>query len=924
MVLLVLTAAPTEVRAGIGQGLQPFDLTTEHTSSPLDIDIPQPRLAWKLAALSRGAVQTAYRIQVASSTALLAAHRADEWETGKVASANQNGIPYAGLALQSNSTYFWRVQVWDKYDQPSAWSPPAQFETGLLRPQDWTAQWIGRSLPSQAVLGQQPPAPLLRTVFTLSKEVVRARLRLVGLGYYEAYMNGARVGDHVLDPAQTQYDKTALYVTHDVSVYLRRGANAIGVILGRGAFSVLKASATTPDTPGASEPRLLAQLDIQYIDGSTARVISDGRWRMADSPIIDDLRAGEHYDARAEQPGWTMPDFDDSMWEPAPVHPAPLQQLRAQALEPVTIVDTLQPTAVTSPKPGLWIYDFGTQTAGWERITVQGQAGLKVTLKLGERLNADGTVFMVPSVMFGGHSDTYILKGNGELETWEPRFTRHAFRYIEVSSTPVPPLFFRVEARVNHNLVPSRGEFGSSNILLNKMHTAMRTALLNNFWGIPTDSPWRDRHGWTADNYLYFDAASLNFGVQRFYKQWLRAFQDAQAEDGSLPIVVPSGLLPASTGIANDPAWAGTYILIVWKLYLYYGDTSVLSDNYAAMKRYLDKVEATITPTGYIWTGLSFGDWASPGSCLPSAFCSAPEYGWDPASGIDTLRAPLLATAYVYHEARALAAIARVLRNTRDATRYDALADNVGRAFNARFFDPVTQVYHTEIDVGYRQTSNLLPLALGLVPPDQRKAVLDKLIADIHAHDDHLNTGTSGTKLILPVLTENGYGDLAYTITTQTTYPSWGYWFTQGNGNLYEMWEIDHPIGTQSHPFLGSYDDWFYQHLAGIKPAAPGYAKLRIKPFVPAGLNHVHAQIDTVRGKVASSWVRSPDGLALRVEIPPNTSAEVAIPASSAASVGVIPSRAEQLKFLRYQDGYAVFAVGSGSYVFWSARVGAT
>jgi alpha-L-rhamnosidase len=567
------------------------------------------------------------------------------------------------------------------------------------------------------------------------------------------------------------------------------------------------------------------------------------------------------------------------------------------AMEPIRIVENVRPVASSSPSPGVTVYDFGRTIAGWAQILTRGEAGTTLTLKYGETLNADGTV----AIFIDHHIDTYTLSGRGR-ERWEPSFTRHGFRYVQVSSEPADAVSFRIRARVNHTDVRSTGTFESGSDLLNRMQGNQRASLLANLWGFPTDTPWRDRMGWTADAWLFLDSAAFNFDVHRLFEQWLRTYRESQGADGTLPAVVPAPSLDAF-GAANDPSWGGTIVLDVWALHQHYGNTRVLTDNYDAMARWMDLMASTVAGTGYVHRGFSFGDWASPGAEANGSPFLGPKEG-----------SALTATADLYQEARTLARIADTLVRAADVAKYDALADAIATAFNATFFDPTANVYRTGIAAGYRQTSNLMPLAYGLVPADHEAAVYANLVADIRSRGNHLDTGAIGTKQILPVLTEHGDVDLAYAIATQTTYPSWGYWVAQGATSSWETWSHTGFIQSQNHAFLGTFDDWLYRYLAGIRATAPGYATVSIEPVVPAGLDRASASIDTPRGEIASAWRRSGTKLTLTVTIPGNTSAEIHVPGAP-DDVVTVRSRGH-VDVVRREDGAAVFAAGGGTHAF--------
>jgi alpha-L-rhamnosidase len=786
-------------------------------------------------------------------------------------------------------------------------TPQAQGSASAVGTVDWAGSWIGRDTPVvHPEHGQQNPAPLLRREFDLSAGVVSARLSIVGLGYYVAWINGKRVGDQVLDPPPSQYNKTAFSRSFDVTPLLSEGSNAIGVELGRSYFASPAPQQAT-DLGEAmfgmakaqwwQEPRLLAQLDITLQNGTTQRIVTDGSWKIADGPTRDALYYGEIHDARKAIPGWTEPSYDDASWESAPEQPAPTEKVVPAGMPPVKVTSTLAPVKVLHPQPGVAVYDFGRHTAGWARISTQGAAGTTITLRYGEQLDADG---LVAAPGLGTHVDSYTLSGNG-TEVWEPSFTRHGFRYVQVESAPTAPSSFSIQARVAHTALTSAGSFSSSSQLLNTIQRNQQDSLLANMWGIPTDTPWRDRQGWTADAYLYLDSAASNFDVEDLYVQWLRSFREAQRVDGTLPVVAPYGGGGAVEAFANDPSWSGALILTAWDLYQHYGDRSVLDDNYAAMSRWMNLMELAIAGTGNLYQGWSFGDWASPGSEANGSASLGPPEGSE-----------LTANADLYHEARLLARIARNLGRTTDALRYDALAERIKTAFNAKFFDPQASIYRTpQKDVGYRQTSNLVALAYGLVPGGREPAVFDNLVDDIVGRGTDLNTGAIGTKLLLPVLTEHGRADLAYQLATQTDYPSWGHWVQQGATTSWETWSITGTGQSMNHAFLGTIDDWLYQHLVGIQAAAPGYEQVLIAPQLPHGLGNASGQVTTPHGTVSSSWTRSAKGTVTLTIVAPDTTTKVRVPAP--------PSRVKAdsgSTLVAADDSSATYLVTPGRHVF--------
>ena len=516
--------------------LSPDRLRCEHLDNPLGIDTPQPRLNWVLESKQRAEKQTAYQILAASSEALLKSDHGDLWDTGKVASDQTLHVAYAGKALGSCQRCCWKVRVWDKDGKASAYSQPAYWEMGLLTPQDWQGQWIARTTDTNSL-----PAPMLRSAFTLDGKIKQARAYICGLGYYELHLNGKQIGDHLLDPGYTRYDKRALYVTYDVTDALRRGKNAVGVILGNGWYNVqTRAVWDFHKAPWRAAPKLLMQLRVEYADGRVETIGTDSRWTTSTGPItFDSIYGGETYDARAEKPGWDTPDYDDSAWAMAQVVSAPGGKLAAQMMPPIKADRVIKPVKITEPQPGVFVYDLGQNFAGFAELSVRGPAGTKVVMKYSERLGKDGTVDRAdiqqhvarvdPSQQY--QTDTYILDGS-PITHHVSRFTYHGFQYVEVTGFPGKPTLDTLRGVFIHSAIPIAGEFECSNPLLNRIWGAGRWSYLSNLQGIPTDCPHREKNGWTGDAHLAAEQGLFNYAPAAVYTKWINDLGDEQRPDG--------------------------------------------------------------------------------------------------------------------------------------------------------------------------------------------------------------------------------------------------------------------------------------------------------------------------------------------------------------------------------------------------------
>lgn len=909
---------PEEPYAAIDLRLRvtPAQLKCEYAVDPLGLDMAQPRFSWVPQSYSRGQSQSAYEVLVASSRDLLDANTADRWDSGKIESDQSIHVVYEGKPLASGERCWWKVRLWDKDGEASPYNEPASFEMGLLSESDWQGEWIGmgageflpkaeRDQPSSK--GDEteaaPPsfAPVLRKEFNIEKEVVRGRVYISGLGWHELLINGRKVGDHVLDPAATNYDKRLLYVTHDITDQLHKGQNAVGVLLAGGWYTRNNEHAFE-GFPYGEQPKLLLQMNLEFADGTSTNVVSDETWKISRSPITAcDLCAGETYDARLDAPGWDRPGYDDSAWDsPREVTP-PEGKLVSQSLPPITVVDTIPPVGISQPEPDIYIYDFGQQLSGWAKLRVRGPRGTEVKLRFAQELYDSG--HLDDRANLGtAQTDTYLLKGNGE-EVWEPRFTLHGFRYVEVTGFPGTPTRESLQARFVRSAVESSGRFACSNPLLNQIHSNARWTLMSSFQGIPQDAAERDERvawlgdpGFVAEDYIY------NYDTASFWSKWLDDISDSQAPSGEVPWVSPSRCFYL------DPAWHSTYPLFVWYLYQYYGDQRVLERHYAGLAGLLaflgEQARDHLISAG-------IGDHMEP---QPDGSCSF--------ESVHT-RAVLTSTAYYYFDAWIMAQAAEVLGKREDAGRYSELAESIKVAFNREFFDESTNQYDTG-----SQTSNAMALYLRLVPEGREGTVLENLVTDILVnHLGHPSTGIIGTNALEQVLPEYGRADVMYAIASQTTFPSWGYQIGKGATAIWEQWD-DNPGGCRNMKMFCSSEKFFYEHLAGIALAAPGFKQIAIRPQVVGDLTHASASLMTVHGLVEVRWERSADAFELRVTIPANTTAQVSLPKLGRSEIAVTEGRIPVWQEGNFVPGVAgittgaetqdsvVLDVGSGSYSF--------
>ncbi|MDR3703374.1 MAG: family 78 glycoside hydrolase catalytic domain [Candidatus Sulfopaludibacter sp.] len=805
------------------------------------------------------------------------------------------------LTVQTDNHWRTAAKVEDGWQKPGyldiAWQPAVELgEYGM-------APWGFVGLAAEHHL----PARMLRKEFALDRKVRRATIHMAGLGLSELYLNGARVGDHVLSPGLTDYDKRVLYVTYDVTRQLAAGRNAIGVILGSGRYY---APRSQPGTRTFGYPKLLLQLKLEYEDGSTANVISDESWKLtADGPIrANNEYDGEEYDARKEMAGWASAGFQDSTWEPVRLVAAPSGALAAEMAEPLRVTDTLHPLSVKQLRPGVFIFDMGQNMVGWCRLHVSGPNGAVIRLRHAETLNPDGSLY-VANLRTALATDVFTLKGEG-AEVWEPRFTYHGFRFVEVTGFPGIPTADTLEGRVVHDDMDKTADFTSSNTLLNQIHHNVFWGIAGNYRSIPTDCPQRDeRQGWLGDRSQVSRSESYMFDVAAFYSKWTADLADSQRPDGSIPDVAPN-YWPLYN---DDLTWPSTFIYVPGMLYDEYGDKRPIERYYPAMRKWLDHIQ------GFVQSDLiskdQYADW-----CVP------PEdpkliHSQDPAR---ITAKTLIASSYYYELLHVIARYARILDKPTEAADLEMLASRVNNAFQLRFFKPDANIY----DNG-TQTSSILPLYFQMVPPEERAAVVASLAHNIEdITHGHVGTGLVGAQWLMRTLSDNGQVDLAYTIATQKTYPGWGYMVDQGATTIWELWNgntADPAMNSGNHVMqIGDLAVWMYEYLAGIRsdPDQPGFHHILIHPYPAGDLTSVRASHKSMYGPIATAWKRDALNFTLNVTVPPNTSATVWVPAKSAAAVtesGKSAGGAKGVKYMRSENGSAIFEVESGVYSFKSA-----
>ena len=874
----------------------------ENKVNPNGIDARSPRFTWIMNSDQRNVMQTAYEIRVSADHSGITRGRNLLWNSGKVTSDQSVLVRYAGTALQPDHRYYWQVRVWDNKGKQSPWSPVAFWQTGFFEPAGWIAKWIKIGFEEDSIMR---PSPMFRKAFSLRKSIRSATIYITAHGMYEATLNGKRIGDDYLTPGWTSYNKRLQYQAYDVTHLLQTGNNALGVSLGNGWFRGNLAWGGLKDIYG-KELALLCQLSVRYTDGSSEKIISDESWKSNTGAIVNsEIYHGETYDARLEHINWTLPSYNDRNWKTVQVVNLPKGHLIATQNQPIKKHERFKPVRIFTTPSGENVVDFGQNLVGWVQLKAAGNAGHKIKLTHAEVLDKNGN-FYTANLRAAKQENSYILSGRG-VETFEPHFTFQGFRYVKVENFPGQLNQNNIEAIALYSAMPVTGAFTSSHKLINQLQHNIQWGQKGNFLDVPTDCPQRDeRLGWTGDAQVFARTASFNMNVHNFFSKWLKDVAADQQPNGSVPFVVPNMLGP---GAGASAGWADAATIIPWTMYLAYGDSSVLRDQYPSMKAWVGYMEKN--SSNDLWNkGFHFGDW----------LFYRPDDDNDGRSAVTDKY--LIAQCFFAHSTQILLNAATILGKNQDIEYYSNLLRRIKDAFTKEYVTSNGRL------VSNTQTAYVLALNFNMLADSLRQQAAGRLVKNIQDYNHHLTTGFLGTPYLCHVLTRFGYTDVAYKLLMQETYPSWLYPVKMGATTIWERWDGQKPDSTFQTPNMNSFNhyaygaigDYMYRVIAGIDTdsIATGYKKIIIHPHTGDGLTNASATLQTYYGGITSSWKLENKKLALDIEIPVNTTARVYFPAGDTDAVsesGQLISSNSNLQVNR-TNGYMIFDLGSGRYSF--------
>ncbi len=889
------------------------NLRCESMVNPLGIDAKVPRFSWQIHSSERNSMQMSYRILISDAPENLKRNIGNCWDSKTVMSDQSIMVPYEGKPLSPNRKYYWKVLIQDNTGFESAWSTEAWFQTGLLTAKDWgAAQWIGyENLPdslkivpgihgSGENLGKKgvnrSVVPLFRKEFDLKKKIINATLYISGLGQYEASLNGQKIGQSFMSPGWTDYDKTCLYNSYDVTKLLKEGNNVLGVVVGNGFYNINR-ERYRKLVIAFGYPKVKSTLKIEFSDGTFAEIASGTDWKCTPSPITySSIYGGEDYNASLEQPGWDQSGFDDSKWKSAILATVPAGRLSAEADYPVTVNQSIQVKKIDKLSTGKYVYDFGQNGSGIVELKVKGKKGTVIKLTPGELINSQGDVNQNASG--SPYFFSYTLKGDG-VEVWRPKFSFYGFRYVSVEgATPSAadpksdlPQIIGLTMLHTCNSSPKTGDFTCSNSLFNQIYSLIDWAIRSNLQSVVTDCPHREKLGWLEQTYLMGASLHYNYNLYPLYRKAIRDMIDSRTSEGLVPDIAPE-YVEFEKGFRDSPEWGSAAVILPWMLWDWYRDRSIVEEALPMMQDYVAYLGTKATDN-ILYHGL--GDWFDYGPKSPGEAQLTPK--------------ALTATAIYYYDIKLLVKMMNLCKRTADAEKLDSLAARVKASFNAKFFNSAANVYSTG-----SQTSMSMPLCVGLVDERNRAKVFSNLVDSIKRTKNALTAGDVGFHFLVKALEENGGSQILFDMNFRNDVPGYGFQLKKGATALTESWPALEVV-SNNHLMLGHLMEWFYTGLGGIKQdtGSVAFKNIIIRPEIVGDITTASTRYLSPYGTIKSDWRIKNGVLEMQITIPSNTTASIFFPIKSEIQV---LENGKKTEFFRSADGKYFCRVGSGNYIF--------
>lgn len=919
IILLILTVLPFQF-CSIDPSARfvAEELKINNLQNPAGTD-KNPVFSWIAASSEKGAMQTAYQIILDTDEANLKSEKNCLWNSGKISSAESFNIKYTGEELKPSVKYYWKVRIWNNNDIQSSWSKTAFFITGLFSSEDWNnAKWIGyEEIPDSLLLvpgihkgtsiegdiaRKRTVIPYFRTEVFLDKKIDEAYAFVSGLGHYELYINGTKVGDRFLSPGWTDYDKTCYYNTFDVKDVLEKGNNSFGAIAGNGFYNINR-ERYYKLVIAYGAPKIKMMVRIRYTDGTEEIVITDQSWKTSPSPVtFSSIFGGEDYDAGLEQPGWDRPGFDDSKWKNALLVREPSGELKPESDHPVMVMQTFEPVSISNPAQGIYIYDFGQNASGIISLKTSGGKGKEIRLHPSELIGMDSLVTQKASGY--PYYFSYIPGTEGE-ESWQPRFTYYGFRYVQVegavpSGNPNPaglPVITDLKMLHTRNSSPVAGTFRCSNELFNSIYDLISWAIRSNLASVATDCPHREKLGWLEQTHLMGNSIKYVYDIHNLYNKMIDDMIEAQLDNGLVPDIAPE-YVEFTGGFRDSPEWSSACVILPWDLYEWYGDIDAVRKAYPMMKKYLAYL-GRLSQNGILVHGL--GDWYDLGPAFPGVSQLTPK--------------AVTATSIYYYDAILLAEMAALIGEENDAENYRDTAEQIRISFNKKFFDAETKVYSTG-----SQTAYSMPLFFEMVDDSVKMEVVQNLVKSINDGNKALTAGDVGYRYLLRVLEQEGYSQLIFEMNSKTDVPGYGFQMLKGATALTESWAGLVEV-SNNHMMLGHLMEWLFSGLGGIRQdeTSKAYEHIIIDPQIVGDITWAESKFKTVYGEILSSWKIKGNELILKVKIPVSCSATVKLPLADETRIkeGLLPLKeSADVINIRTSKNKTLFEISSGEYIF--------